>query len=393
MSNFNNFSVLPWYGGYQGKEFQDFRKWWKYGHIYPLYGSTSWLIPSQIVRTTHETSPNIAGACSAYEYEDGMVLDENGLDIASGVTGTGELNYDISEIGLVPIIITFSEGYNGGKGWSLFDTNDSVLISGSGSAYLDLPNIYPTAARLSVVIVNNVQPKNPVYYAADGGAIQTALPIGMELYKPDGTLVKSMSPAGLWEAKTVDGKDYLLSVSAYFDSDIPEGQYYFKIWDNLRSYYSDVFTAIGNLKDFIYVTWYDNEDFVMDAGRIIYVRPDLSLFTNQVILRADIAKPKYEFEEEGETRDGIFYPIKQISKKVYQMHILANEPLLDVMRFIRMSEHVRITYYLPNGNITNLDAQTFLISPEWEAEGDVAGVTIEFETDTVAKKVGLAYIR
>ena len=103
---------------------------------------------------------------------------------------------------------------------------------------------------------------------------------------------------------------------------------------------------------------------------------------------ADIAKPEYIFEDESEERDGYTFPIKQISEKRYKFSFLASEYLLDVMRFIRMADFVQITYqgktFLPD---------SFLITPEWEKEGDVAVVKAEFDTDTVVKKLGLGYLR
>ena len=66
---------------------------------------------------------------------------------------------------------------------------------------------------------------------------------------------------------------------------------------------------------------------------------------------------------------------------------LASEYLLDVMRFIRMADYATIQY---QGQTYNLD--TFLITPEWEDNGDVASVEAEFDTATVAKKIGRGYI-
>ena len=52
------------------------------------------------------------------------------------------------------------------------------------------------------------------------------------------------------------------------------------------------------------------------------------------------------------------------------------------MRLIRMADHIVITYhnqeYRPD---------SFLITPQWESNGDVAAVDGEFETNTVAKKL------
>ena len=62
--------------------------------------------------------------------------------------------------------------------------------------------------------------------------------------------------------------------------------------------------------------------------------------------------------------------------------------MLDVLRFVRMADFARITYH---GQSYSLD--TFLITPTWEDNGDVAVVEAEFDTATVAKKIGLGYVK
>ena len=163
------------------------------------------------------------------------------------------------------------------------------------------------------------------------------------------------------------------------------GQYYLKITINGEDFYSEVFTVVNDIEPYLKIEWWDNEDFAMDAGVIAYTEPR---FRNRLYLMADIAKPQYQFEEEGETRDGYFFPVKQISEKRYRFSFLASEYLLDVMRFIRMADFAQIT---KNGQVYSLD--TFLITPEWEDNGDVAVVDAEFDTATVAKKIGLGYIK
>lgn len=162
------------------------------------------------------------------------------------------------------------------------------------------------------------------------------------------------------------------------------GQYYAVLSDGTDTWYSEVFTVVNDIQPYLKIEWWDVEDFTMDAGTIVYEDPQ---FTNVLYLQADLAKPEYTFEEEGENRDGYFFPIKQISEKRYRFSFLASEYLLDVMRLIRMADYVRIT---KNGQVYYPD--TFLITPEWENEGDVAAVEAVFDTDTVAKKIGKRYI-
>ena len=163
------------------------------------------------------------------------------------------------------------------------------------------------------------------------------------------------------------------------------GRYYMRITINGVYYYSEIFTVVNDIEPYLKITWWDLSDFAMDAGTIVYTNP---AFKNVLYLQSDLAKPEYPFEEEGETRDGYFFPTKQISEKRYRFNFLASEYLLDVMRFIRMADFAEIEYH---GQRYSLD--TFLITPEWEDNGDVASVEAVFDTATVAKKIGLGYIK
>ncbi len=165
------------------------------------------------------------------------------------------------------------------------------------------------------------------------------------------------------------------------------GRYYLLLtWGNWQIVkVSEVFTVVNDIQPYLKIEWWDEGDFVMDAGTIVYENPT---FRNVLYLQSDLAKPEYPFEEEGETRDGYFFPTKQISEKRYRFIFLASEYLLDVMRFIRMADHAQIEYH---GQTYSLD--TFLITPEWENNGDVAVVQAEFDTATVAKKLSVGYIR
>lgn len=164
-----------------------------------------------------------------------------------------------------------------------------------------------------------------------------------------------------------------------------DGQYYAAISDGTQTWYSEIFTVVNDIEPYLKITWWDLSDFTMDAGTIVYTNPS---YKNVLYLQSDIAKPEYTFEEEGETLDGYFFPTKQISEKRYRFNFLASEYLLDVMRFIRMADFAEIEYH---GQRYSLD--TFLITPEWEDNGDVAAVEAVFDTATVAKKIGLGYIK
>lgn len=170
-----------------------------------------------------------------------------------------------------------------------------------------------------------------------------------------------------------------------FAIDTPDGIYYARMTDGVNVWYSEMFTIVGDLSGYLKIEWYDVENFVFDAGQIVYQNPK---FHNVLYLCTELGKPEYPFEEEGETRDGYFFPEKQISEKTYRCMALAPEYLCDVMRFIRMSDKVFVTDKYGR----QYDCDTFLITPKWQTQGDLASVEIEFETATVAKKIGRGYI-
>ena len=218
---------------------------------------------------------------------------------------------------------------------------------------------------------------------------------GATLYKSDGTAVGSISSALVSAGLTV------FQFTGYsiirFSSPVPrnittsEGQYYMTLTTSDGvTYYSDIFTVTAITDGLLNVQWWDKEDFVLDGTRIVYKNNNGTVrYPNNVFLQAEIGKPDYQFDEEGEERDGFFFPEKMLSSKRYKFMFLASEPLCDVMRFISLSDFINIIDQY--GNEYHCD--TFLMTPKWEQMGNVASVEVEFTTDTVAKKIGYGYRR
>jgi hypothetical protein len=163
-----------------------------------------------------------------------------------------------------------------------------------------------------------------------------------------------------------------------------DGQHYLTLTDGVETWYSEVFTIVQDMSPYLKIEWYNDENLVFDGGQFVFNNPR---FHNFLYFATEVGKPEYTFEEEGESRDGFFFPEKQLSEKRYKCTILAPEYLCDVMRLIRMCDHVRVTDKY--GRI--YDCDTFLITPDWQEQGDLASVEIEFETDTVVKKIGRGY--
>lgn len=161
---------------------------------------------------------------------------------------------------------------------------------------------------------------------------------------------------------------------------LPVGIHYMTLSDGVDTWYSEMFTVVNDILGYLKIEWYDVDNFVFDAGQIVYKNPS---FKNVLYLCSEVGKPDYVFEEEGENRDGYFFPEKQISEKTYRFQFMAPEYLCDALRIVRMSDHVLIT---SRGQIYECD--TFLITPRWQTQGDLASVEVEFQNATVVKKIG-----
>lgn len=160
-----------------------------------------------------------------------------------------------------------------------------------------------------------------------------------------------------------------------------EGMYYAEISDGIQTWYSEVFTVLRDMSRCIKLEWWDDEDLKFDAGAIAYTAPK---FKNILYVQSELGKPEYSFEEEGETRDGYFFPELQISEKTYKFTFIAPEYLCDVLRLVRLSDHKIITDKY--GHIYDCDTLSFEV--EWQEQGDLAAINAEFQTATVVKKIG-----
>lgn len=190
-----------------------------------------------------------------------------------------------------------------------------------------------------------------------------------------------------------------ISVLTYFARkveplDLEEGMYYMKITlvygQTRNTYYSDVFFVkdASKLDKCVCIKWRNEENLEYDGGFIPYGESEGGEpFTNRLYLDTTIAMPEYKFTEDGEERNGRFFPIKQISEKVYKMSFVAPEYLCDVMRLIRMADYIE----LYDGLGRTLIVEQFEMDVKWSQGGHYAEVTCSIQTDSVIKKIGKAY--
>jgi len=161
-----------------------------------------------------------------------------------------------------------------------------------------------------------------------------------------------------------------------------EGRYYLKLSSasGAWTYYSEVFCFTNATSDCIEIEyWNATGDFKLRDGIIAFPEG----FHFKLLLRSEIGKPEYEFEEEATKRGGYNFIEHQISKKVYKFNAVVPEFICDAMRIIRLCDNKIIRC---KGE--EYDALTFEMQAEWQVQGDLASVNCEFETDNVIANLG-----
>jgi hypothetical protein len=219
----------------------------------------------------------------------------------------------------------------------------------------------------------------------DGRSITSA-----SLYTKKGDYVVDMlQQLNIGGMRLLEYEDYGIDIVMYPETisnnlQIMDGQYYITLSDGNATWYSEIITVVQDITPYLKVEWYDVDDLYADCGIISYQNG----YKNVLYFATELGKPEYTFDEEGETRDGYFFAEKQLSKKTYKFFFPSSEYLLDAMRLVRLSDYVKITDKY--GRVYNCD--TFLITPEWEEQGNIARVVAEFQTATVVKKIGKGFI-
>lgn len=212
----------------------------------------------------------------------------------------------------------------------------------------------------------------------------------IDIYNDDGTLYHSLTAqekAQNVSIVSMTDMSYVVFIPTFpVATNQPDGRYYatLRIYTltNSVTYYSEVYTVVHSLDNFLKIEWYDEDNLAYEGGQICY--SDKLNYKNWLYLPTEIGKPEYTFEETGEDRDGFYFPEKQLSEKTYRFSFLAPEYMLDAMRIIRLSDYVNITDQFG----VEYKADKFLMTPKWTQNGDLAEVSVEFQTNTVIKKIG-----
>lgn len=382
MSNRNNISLIPFFTD-KGEQ----TKWYAFGRDYVYLSPKRYILPFQIQRAERKDftpSDEITA-----EYIDGY-LDELGNLVEESGYGSGVGQIDASEItnGYLyinnmpsPIYYTIlSKRYRASQivfanaSGKVLKIENPILNSEGRTTWSGMVAIPQGTATIYVTQYNTeVTEENATYnkVAISPKTIKSAVLRDANNDEKIADLTLAFSIV------TIDGRDYIVHKGE--EIAFLEGftdKMYLELSDGIDTWYSAYF---GFCNPCMKIEWYDADDFIMDAGAIVYSNG----YKNEMFFDAEIGMPEYEFEEEVAERNGYQFPISQISYKKYKFTILVPEEVCDVMRFVRLSDHI---YISTRENIYK--ATSFLMTPTWAEQGYLAEVACEFTTDTVAKKIG-----
>lgn len=159
-----------------------------------------------------------------------------------------------------------------------------------------------------------------------------------------------------------------------------EGQYWLEIHSG-GWYYSEVFCFDNNIDDCLKIEYWNPEgDFALKNGTIVLGSENFHFI---LLLKSELGKPEYSFEEEATKRLGYSFIESQVSKKTYKFNTVIPEYLCDAMRIIRLCSQKKITC---KGE--TYDAITFNMEVDWQEQGDLASVTCEFDVDNIITNLG-----
>ena len=381
MSNRNNISPFPFFLD-KGEQ----TKWYAFGRDYVYLSPKRYILPFQIQRAERKDfAPSdaiVSEYIDGYLDKNGNLVEQSGLNAGVGSIDASEITNGYLYINNMPSPIFYQEITMRVQGAQISFVNGSGQVIKVENPITELGNttwsgmvaIPQGTTTIYVTQYNKVVSEENATY---NKVAITPKTIKSAVLRDAKTDAKIADLALAFSYITIESKDYIVHKGE--ETAILEGftdKMYLELSDGIDTWYSAYF---GFCEPCMRIEWYDVEDFLFDAGAIAYSDG----YKNEMFFDAEIGMPEYEFEEEVAERNGYQFPISQISYKKYKFTLLVPEEVCDVMRFIRLSDHIRIS----TKNDT-YEATSFLMTPTWAEQGYLAEVACEFTTDTVAKKIG-----
>ena len=381
MSNRNNISPFPFFLD-KGEQ----TKWYAFGRDYVYLSPKRYILPFQIQRAERKDfAPSdaiVSEYIDGYLDKNGNLVEQSGLNAGVGSIDASEITNGYLYINNMPSPIFYQEITMRVRGAQIAFVNGSGQVIKVENPITELGNttwsgmvaIPQGTTTIYVTQYNKVVSEENATY---NKVAITPKTIKSAVLRDAKTDAKISDLALAFSYITIESKDYIVHKGE--ETALLEGftdKMYLELSDGIDTWYSAYF---GFCEPCMRIEWYDVEDFLFDAGAIAYSNG----YKNEMFFDAEIGMPEYEFEEEVAERNGYQFPISQISYKKYKFTLLVPEEVCDVMRFIRLSDHIRIS----TKNDT-YEATSFLMTPTWAEQGYLAEVACEFTTDTVAKKIG-----
>lgn len=226
---------------------------------------------------------------------------------------------------------------------------------------------YPSSAG---IFYNSANPQSEYYHGHVVDVIITNEDFqGIEIIKMDE-----------WSSATVQNETEQIPY-IHLDIESPEKQYDTTIIEyGPYTYYSDIFCFTNALEDCLEIEYWNSVgNFYLKNGVVSFD----DNFHFKLLLKSEIGKPEYSFEEESTKRLGYNFIESQVSKKTYKFNTLIPEFICDAMRIIRLCDNKII-----KSKGEEYEAITFEMEAEWQTQGDLASVNCEFETDNVIVNLG-----
>lgn len=159
-----------------------------------------------------------------------------------------------------------------------------------------------------------------------------------------------------------------------------EGFYYLSLLTNNCTYYSEVFCFTQNYDSYIELEyWHPEYDLLLKNGVITFT----DNFHFKVLLKSELGKPEYSFEEEATKRLGYNFVESQVSKKIYKFNAVLPEYMCDALRIVRLCSHKKL-----KSLDETYEMLSFGMDVDWQDQGDLASVNCEFEVDNIIADTG-----
>lgn len=351
---------------------QSHRKSYAYNHIVPLITKTGWIPPFQFVISTQlYLNGNSFAKTELFNAKTDEKICDIPLDYA-------KLKEEVTD--------NFTVGYRNKSGewrsnssysYVYFDVNEGDIV------FADKPIMY-ICAYSGTSVVEEAGRDNAYlsYYVVPIGITKIAISAKNSVTKFTHLYKDEKNKFGIY---TIDDtyKVFIHSGKDKLNLNIPEGLYYLKLAsgnEGLWTYYSEVFCFTNVTKDCLELEyWNETGNFAVKNGVIAFPAD----FHFKLLLKGEIGKPEYNFEEESTKRLGYIFVESQVSKKTYKFNTIVPEYICDALRLVRLCDNKIIRC-----KDDEYEAITFEMEAEWQTQGDLASVTCEFETDNVIANIG-----